>query len=97
MIKDLRAALVATGSVCKAVDLVLKGNFRNAFCPIRPPGHHAEPERAMGFCFFNNVAIAANYAKIKYGINKCAVIDFDVHHGNGTQKMFWDKPNMFYA
>ena len=94
---SLRAALVATGSVCKAVDLVLKGNFRNAFCPIRPPGHHAEPERAMGFCFFNNVAIAANYAKIKYGINKCAVIDFDVHHGNGTQKMFWDKPNMFYA
>ena len=93
----LEAALKATGSVCKAVDIIFEGKFKNAFCPIRPPGHHAEPQRAMGFCFFNNIAIAANYAKLKYKIKKCAVIDFDVHHGNGTQKMFWNDPNMFYA
>ena len=94
---SLEAALKATGSVCKAVDLIFKGSFKNAFCPIRPPGHHAEPQRAMGFCFFNNVAIAAYYSKLKYKVKRCAVIDFDVHHGNGTQKMFWDDPNMFYA
>ncbi len=94
---SLDAALKATGSSCKAVDMVLSGKFNNAFCPIRPPGHHAEPEKAMGFCFFNNIAIAAYYAKLKYKIKKCAVIDFDVHHGNGTQKMFWNDPNMFYA
>ena len=94
---SLDAALKATGSVCKAVDLIFKKNFKNAFCPIRPPGHHAEPQRAMGFCFFNNVAIAAYYAKLKYKVKKCAVIDFDVHHGNGTQKMFWNDSNMFYA
>ena len=94
---SLEAALKATGSVCMAVDLVLEKKFQNAFCPIRPPGHHAEPERAMGFCFFNNVAIAAYYAKLKYKVKKCAVIDFDVHHGNGTQKIFWNDPNMFYA
>ena len=94
---SLEAALKATGSVCKAVDIIFEGKFKNAFCPIRPPGHHAEPQRAMGFCFFNNIAIAANYAKLKYKIKKCAVIDFDVHHGNGTQKMFWNDSNMFYA
>ncbi len=94
---SLDAAFKATGSVCKAVDIIFGENFKNAFCPIRPPGHHAEPQKAMGFCFFNNIAIAAYYAKKKYKIKKCAVIDFDVHHGNGTQKMFWRDPNMFYA
>ena len=87
----------AVGSILTAIDGVMKKDFNNAFCAVRPPGHHAEPQRAMGFCFFNNIAIAANYAKLKYKINKCAVIDFDVHHGNGTQKMFWNDPNMFYA
>ena len=94
---SLDAALKATGSVCKAVDVIFQKKFNNAFCPIRPPGHHAEPDRAMGFCFFNNIAIAAYYAKIKYKVKKCAVVDFDVHHGNGTQKMFWNDASMFYS
>ena len=95
--KSLVSALHAVGAVCLAIDDVITGNVSNVFCAVRPPGHHAEPQRAMGFCFFNNIAIAANYAKLKYKIKKCAVIDFDVHHGNGTQKMFWNDPNMFYA
>ena len=94
---SLKSALRAVGSVCKAVDLVCTQKFNNAFCPVRPPGHHAEPNRAMGFCLFNNVAIASYYAKLKYKLKKCAVIDFDVHHGNGTQKKFWSDPDMFYA
>ena len=94
---SFKAALRAVGSVCKAVDLTCTKKITNAFCPIRPPGHHAEPEKAMGFCLFNNVAIGAYYAKLKYKLKKCAVIDFDVHHGNGTQKKFWNDPNMFYA
>ena len=87
----------AVGSICKATDLVCTQKFNNAFCPIRPPGHHAEFQRAMGFCLFNNVAIGAYYAKLQYKLKKIAVIDFDVHHGNGTQKAFWNDPNMFYA
>ena len=94
---SIKSAFKAMGSVCKAVDLICTEKFKNAFCPIRPPGHHAEPEKAMGFCLFNNVAIGAYYAKLKYKLKKCAVIDFDVHHGNGTQKKFWGDPNMFYA
>ncbi len=94
---SIKSAFKAMGSVCKAVDLICTEKFKNAFCPIRPPGHHAEPEKAMGFCLFNNVAIGAYYAKLKYKLKKCAVIDFDVHHGNGTQKKFWNDPNMFYA
>ena len=96
-VNSLRSALIAAGSACKAVELVCEKKFKNAFCPIRPPGHHAESERAMGFCLFNNIAIAAYYAKKKYNLKRCAVIDFDVHHGNGTQNMFWNDPNMFYA
>ena len=94
---SFKAALKAVGSICKATDLVCTQKFNNAFCPIRPPGHHAEFQRAMGFCLFNNVAIGSYYAKLQYKLKKIAVIDFDVHHGNGTQKAFWNDPNMFYA
>ena len=94
---SFKSALKAAGSVCKATDLVCTQKFNNAFCPIRPPGHHAEFQKAMGFCLFNNVAIGAYYAKLQYKLKKIAVIDFDVHHGNGTQKAFWSDPDMFYA
>ena len=91
------AALRAVGAVVSAVDDIMTGKADNAFCAVRPPGHHAENSQAMGFCLFNNVAIAAAYACHKYGINNVAVIDFDVHHGNGTAAMFKNNPNLFYA
>ena len=91
------AALHAIGGVCDAVDLVIGRGVNNAFCAFRPPGHHAEKDRAMGFCLFNNVAIAARYGQVKHGIDKVAVVDFDVHHGNGTQHMFEANPSLFYA
>jgi acetoin utilization deacetylase AcuC-like enzyme len=91
------AAFRAVGAVCDAVDKILTGAARNAFCAIRPPGHHAEPNRAMGFCLFNNVAIAANYARQHYQLQRVAIVDFDVHHGNGTQKTFYNQPNVLYA
>ncbi|MEE9139780.1 MAG: histone deacetylase family protein [Alphaproteobacteria bacterium] len=91
------AALRAVGAVCAAVDTLAAGEESNAFCAIRPPGHHAEPERAMGFCLFNNVAIAAFYARKAHGLERVAVVDFDVHHGNGTQAVFEDDADMFYA
>ncbi len=91
------AALRAVGAVVAAVDDILTGKADNAFCAVRPPGHHAENSQAMGFCLFNNVAIAAAYACHKYGINNVAVIDFDVHHGNGTAAMFENNPHLFYA
>ena len=91
------AALYAIGGVCDAIDLVVRGEADNAFCAFRPPGHHAERDRAMGFCLFNNVAVAAKYAQVRYGIEKVAVVDFDVHHGNGTQHMFELDPSLFYA
>ena len=91
------AALRAAGAVCAAVDAVMTGEARNAFCAVRPPGHHAEREIAMGFCVFNNVAIGAYHARAKHGIRRAAVVDFDVHHGNGTQAMFWDDAELFYA
>ena len=91
------AALRSAGAACDAVDAVFTGQARNAFCATRPPGHHAEPSRAMGFCFFNNVAVAAYRARAVHGVEKVAVVDFDVHHGNGTQSMFEEDPNMFYA
>ncbi len=91
------AALRAAGAACAAVDAVLKGQARNAFCAVRPPGHHAEAARAMGFCFFNNVAVAAYRARVVHGLNRVAVVDFDVHHGNGTQAAFEEDPHMFYA
>lgn len=87
----LRAARRAAGAVIKAVDLVMKGQAPNAFCAIRPPGHHAESEKAMGFCFFNNVAIGAMHAIAQHRLQRIAIIDFDVHHGNGTEEIFKDE------
>jgi acetoin utilization deacetylase AcuC-like enzyme len=92
-----QAALRATGACLHAVDQVMEGNADNAFCAVRPPGHHAEPSRAMGFCLFNTVAIAALHARAKHGAKRVAVVDFDVHHGNGTQAAFWSDPDLFYG
>lgn len=91
------AALRAAGAVCAAVDAVMAGEALNAFCAVRPPGHHAEPERVMGFCLFNNVAIGAAQARAVHGLRRVAVVDFDVHHGNGTQAAFWDDSDLFYG
>jgi acetoin utilization deacetylase AcuC-like enzyme len=91
------AALRAAGAVTRAVDLVVTGEVTNAFCAVRPPGHHAEPATAMGFCLFNNVAIGAFHACAAHGLRRVAVMDFDVHHGNGTQAMFESDENLFYA
>ncbi len=91
------AALRAVGAVVAAVDAVASGEARNAFCAVRPPGHHAEPSRAMGFCLFNNVAIGALHGRRAHGFRRVAVVDFDVHHGNGTQAMFWSDAELFYA
>ncbi|MFO0995374.1 MAG: histone deacetylase family protein [Alphaproteobacteria bacterium] len=91
------AALRAAGAVCAAVDAVAAGQARNAFCAVRPPGHHAEPNRAMGFCLFNNVAIGAYHARARHGLARVAVVDFDVHHGNGTQAAFERDPAAFYT
>ena len=91
------AALRAVGAVCAAVDAVMAGDADNAFCAVRPPGHHAEPSRAMGFCLFNSVAIGAQYARQMHGLERAAIIDFDVHHGNGTQAIFENNPHVFYA
>jgi acetoin utilization deacetylase AcuC-like enzyme len=91
------AALRAAGALVAAVDAVMAGEADNAFCAVRPPGHHAEAEQSMGFCLFNNVAIGAAHARDAHGLGRVAVMDFDVHHGNGTQAMFWDEPDMLYA
>jgi acetoin utilization deacetylase AcuC-like enzyme len=91
------AALRAAGAVTAAVDAVMTGEANSAFCAVRPPGHHAEPARAMGFCLFNNVAVGAARARALHGIARVAVIDFDVHHGNGTQAMFEHDANLFYG
>ena len=91
------AALRAAGAAVMAVDQVMSGAARNAFCAVRPPGHHAETRQAMGFCLFNNAAIAAAHARAVHGMDRVAVVDFDVHHGNGTQHMFWSDANLFYA
>lgn len=91
------AALRAAGAVTAAVDAVLAGEATNAFCAVRPPGHHAEAERAMGFCLFNSVATGAHRARHQHGIERVAVVDFDVHHGNGTQAIFAADPHLFYA
>ncbi len=91
------AAKRAAGAVCAAVDAVAAGEGGNAFCAVRPPGHHAEPVRAMGFCLFNSVAVGALQARAAHGLKRVAVIDFDVHHGNGTQAAFWEDPGLFYA
>lgn len=94
---SMEAALRAVGGSCQAVDEVFAKKVRNAFCIVRPPGHHAESKRAMGFCLFNNVAIAAHWARQQHGAERVAVMDFDVHHGNGTQDIFWNEPNLLYT
>jgi len=86
----------AVGSIIAAIDGVQKSEFKNAFCAVRPPGHHAEKNKAMGFCIYNNVAVGANYLTNKYKLNKVAIIDFDVHHGNGTQDIFYDNEKVLY-
>lgn len=91
------AALRAAGAVVYAVDEIMAKRADNAFCAVRPPGHHAEPDRAMGFCLFNNVAVGALHARDAHGLKRPAVIDFDVHHGNGTQAAFQAEPSLFYA
>ena len=85
---SLQAALHAAGAVVKAVDLVMAGECKTAFCAVRPPGHHAERRRAMGFCVFNNVAVGAAHAMAVHGLTRVAIVDFDVHHGNGTEEIF---------
>jgi acetoin utilization deacetylase AcuC-like enzyme len=91
------AARRAVGAGLDGVDAVMTGAAANAFCQVRPPGHHAESNRAMGFCLFSNAAIAAHYARAKYGAERVAVVDFDVHHGNGTQEIFWSDKDLFYG
>jgi len=91
------AALRSAGAAVYAVDEVMQKRATNAFCLARPPGHHAEVAKAMGFCLFNNAAVAAFHAKAAHGAERVAVVDFDVHHGNGTQAIFWNHPDMFYA
>ena len=86
----------AVGSIITAIDGVQNREFKNAFCAVRPPGHHAEKNKAMGFCIYNNVAIGAHYLINKYKFNKIAIIDFDVHHGNGTQNIFHDSKKVLY-
>ncbi len=89
-------ALLAVGGVLEAVRLVMDGKLDNAFCAVRPPGHHAEIDKAMGFCYFNNVAIAARYIQNQWEIKRIGIVDFDVHHGNGTQHIFESDPTVFY-
>jgi acetoin utilization deacetylase AcuC-like enzyme len=94
---SLEAALRGAGASCQAVDLIMEGAAKNAFVPVRPPGHHATPDRAMGFCLFNNAGVAARYAQKRYKeIDQVAILDWDVHHGNGTQGIFYDDPSIFY-
>jgi acetoin utilization deacetylase AcuC-like enzyme len=90
------AAVRAAGGVLNAVDAVVEGRARNAFCVVRPPGHHAGAARGMGFCVFNNVALAARYAQRKHGLDRVLIVDWDVHHGNGTQDLFYSDPTVFY-
>ena len=93
---SLEVARNAAGGLLNAVDGVIGGAYDNAFCAVRPPGHHATQSRGMGFCIFNNAAIAARYAKEQYGLERVAIIDWDVHHGNGTQDIFYEDGSVFY-
>src|SRR5687768_17743124 len=92
-----QAVMRCVGAACGAVDAVVQGRARNAFCATRPCGHHAEADRAMGFCIFNHAAVAALHARAAHGLKRVAVVDFDVHHGNGTQHCFYDDPDLFYG
>ena len=91
-----QASSDAVASIITAIDSVQNKEFKNVFCPVRPPGHHAEKDKAMGFCIYNNVAVGAHYLIEKYKFNKIAIIDFDVHHGNGTQNIFYDNEKVLY-
>ena len=91
---SLTAARHAAGALVLATDLVMRGEARTAFCAVRPPGHHAEHDRAMGFCLFNNVAVGAAHAFAVHGVERVAIVDFDVHHGNGTEEIFADDPRV---
>ena len=93
----LRIVKLGVGSVIKAVDMVMGEEVKNAFCAVRPPGHHAESDQAMGFCFFNNIAIGAHYLRQQYGIQRIAILDWDVHHGNGTQNSFYHDRHVFFC
>ncbi len=94
--KSYEAAILAAGAPLTAIDAIMDGEVENAYCLVRPPGHHAVAESAMGFCLFNNVAVAARYAIDRYGFERVMIIDFDVHHGNGTQEMFYSDPRVLY-
>ncbi|MFD1327422.1 histone deacetylase family protein [Mycoplana ramosa] len=94
---SLQAALTAIGGAISAVDAVFTGEADNAFIAARPPGHHAERSKAMGFCFFNSAAIAARHAQKRHGAERIAIVDWDVHHGNGTQDIFWDDPSVLFC
>jgi acetoin utilization deacetylase AcuC-like enzyme len=94
--RSFEVALYATGTCLTAVDLVMSGESRNAFCIVRPPGHHASAARGMGFCLFNNIAVAARYAQTRYGAERVAIVDWDVHHGNGTQDIFYTDRSVFF-
>lgn len=94
--KSYEAALVAAGGMLAAVDAVMDEKVTNVFCAVRPPGHHAREDQAMGFCIFNNIAIGAKYIQKKYGLSKVLIVDWDVHHGNGTQETFYDDPTVLY-
>ncbi len=93
---SLQAALRGTGAACKAIDQLMAGNIQHVFCATRPPGHHATSNQAMGFCLFNHIAIAALYAQQEFNVARIAILDFDVHHGNGTQDIVKDKQGLFY-
>ncbi len=94
--ESLKAALHACGGACTAVDAVMEGRARNVFCVMRPPGHHATPKQGMGFCIFNNAAVAARYAQQQHGVEKVLIVDWDVHHGNGTQDIFYEDGSVFF-